>query len=256
MLWVRDSSKYTQHTFFCEDQTVENNSLSCCQIPTLSSFRKLCRLSRCPYIEKPENYWSCIAHLSAEDILKSAVIEEKTFKHSPWEGADNPLVPKFLCQQEGLITMFICCKFKKNLFNLWLYTHFFHNLITTGQGQTTPREKFWCQQKPLVTSVICFKFKKIYIFEVWFYLFILFFVLFYLFIYLFYFILFILFFLFFFFFTILYLYIARGRGWQPLGDELFISTGTSCHFGHLLQVLKKSLKSDFIQLFSWFYSCI
>ena len=57
-----------------------------------------------------------IAHLSAEDMLKSAVIEEK-FKHSPWVGADNPLGPKFLCQQEGLITLVICCKFKKNLFN-------------------------------------------------------------------------------------------------------------------------------------------
>ena len=26
---------------------------------------------------KPEDHWSCIAHLSAEDMLKSAVIEEK-----------------------------------------------------------------------------------------------------------------------------------------------------------------------------------
>ena len=32
---------------------------------------------------QPEDHWSCIAHLSAEDILKSAVIEEKKFKHSP-----------------------------------------------------------------------------------------------------------------------------------------------------------------------------
>ena len=39
--------------------------------------------------EKPEDHWSCIAHLSAEDMLKSAVIEEKKFKHSPWAGADN-----------------------------------------------------------------------------------------------------------------------------------------------------------------------
>ena len=35
----------------------------------------------------------------AEDMLKSAVIEEKKFKHNPWAGADNPLGPKFLCQQ-------------------------------------------------------------------------------------------------------------------------------------------------------------
>ena len=45
--------------------------------------------------KKPEDHWSCIAHLSAEDMLKSAVIEEKKFKHSPREGADNPFVPKF-----------------------------------------------------------------------------------------------------------------------------------------------------------------
>ena len=44
---------------------------------------------------KPEDHWSCIAHLIAEDMLKSAVIEEKTFKHSPWAGADNLLGPKF-----------------------------------------------------------------------------------------------------------------------------------------------------------------
>ena len=42
-----------------------------------------------------KNHWSCIAHLSAEDVLKSAVIEEKKFKHSPWAGADNSLGPKF-----------------------------------------------------------------------------------------------------------------------------------------------------------------
>ena len=39
------------------------------------------------------------------------------------------------------------------------------------------------------------------------------------------------------------MYIAPGRGWQPLGDGILMSTRTSCHFGHLLQVLKKSLWS-------------
>ena len=64
------------------------------------------------------NHGSCIAHLRAEAMLKSAVIELKKFKHSPRVGADNPLGPKFLCQQDGLITVVIYCKFKKNLFNL------------------------------------------------------------------------------------------------------------------------------------------
>ena len=50
---------------------------------------------------EPEDHWSCIAHLSAEDMLKSAVIAEKKFKHSLCAGADNPLGPKVLCQQEG-----------------------------------------------------------------------------------------------------------------------------------------------------------
>ena len=31
---------------------------------------------------KKEDHWSCIAHLSDEDMLNSAVIEEKKFKHS------------------------------------------------------------------------------------------------------------------------------------------------------------------------------
>ena len=30
---------------------------------------------------KPEDHWSCIAHLIAEDMLKSAVTEEKKFKN-------------------------------------------------------------------------------------------------------------------------------------------------------------------------------
>ena len=76
-------------------------------------------------MRKPEDHWSCITHLSAEDMLKSADIEEKKFKHSPRVGADNQLGPKLLYQQEGPITMVICCKFTKNLFNLWLYTHIF-----------------------------------------------------------------------------------------------------------------------------------
>ena len=47
---------------------------------------------------KPEDQWSCITHLNADDMLKSEVIDEKKFKHSPWAEADNPLGPNFLCQ--------------------------------------------------------------------------------------------------------------------------------------------------------------
>ena len=49
-------------------------------------------------------------------------------------------------------------------------------------------------------------------------------------------------------------YSPRGRGRQPQGDKILMSTETSCHFGDLLQVLKKkiSLKSDFIHTFNDF----
>ena len=41
---------------------------------------------------------------------------------------------------------------------------------------------------------------------------------------------------------------------QPLGDEILMSTGTSCHFGHLLQVSKKSLWS--LILYNFFHDFI
>ena len=94
-----------------------------------------------------------------------------SFKKSLWSlilynkcslaGADSPKGKKFWCQQICLVTSFICCKFKKNLFEVWFYTFFFfHDLI---QGTT-----FWCQQKGLITFPICCKFQR-NLFEVWFY---------------------------------------------------------------------------------------
>ena len=93
------------------------------------------------------------------------------FRHaySPGAGADNPFGKKFWCQQEHVVTSVICCKFQKNLFEVWFYTIFFMILfmyIAPGQVQT----KFWCQQKCFVTSFIWCKFQK-HVFEVWFYTF-------------------------------------------------------------------------------------
>ena len=52
------------------------------------------------------------------------------------------------------------------------------------------------------------------------------------------------------------MYIAPGQGQTTPGDKFFMSTETSCHFGHLLRVSNKiSLKSDFIHFLSWFYTC-
>ena len=73
-------------------------------------------------------------------MLKSAVIEERKFKHSRRVGADNPLGQKCLCQQESLITMVVCCKFK-NLQHLTLYTSFQEsiNVYSHRSGADNPR---------------------------------------------------------------------------------------------------------------------
>ena len=116
----------------------------------------------------------------------------------------------------------------KSLQPLTLYTSF-HDLINVYSRRSCADNpqgtKFWCQQKPLVTSVICYKFKT-NLFEVLFDTH---------------------------FFMNLYMYIAQGHRWRSLGDRILMSTGTSRHFSHLLQVAKKSLE---VLFYSWFYTFI
>ena len=73
-------------------------------------------------------------------------------RHSP-NGA------KIWCQQKGFITLPICCKFQRNLFQVSFNTIFFmiqYMYIAPGQGAYSPQgTKYWCQQKLLVTLVIC-----------------------------------------------------------------------------------------------------
>ena len=61
--------------------------------------------------------------------------------YSPGAGADNPLWIKSWCQQKSLVTLPICCKFQKKIFEVWFYKEFFMFLymyIAPGQGHTTP----------------------------------------------------------------------------------------------------------------------
>ena len=89
--------------------------------------------------------------------------------YSPGARAENPLGTNFWCQQKVLITSTICCKFQKNLFEFWFYTHVFPHVYSPGAGTDNPLwTKSWCQQKSLVTFPIRCKFQK-FIFEVWFY---------------------------------------------------------------------------------------
>ena len=62
------------------------------------------------------------------------------FKHSPRVGADDPLGPKFLCQQEGLITVNMV---KESLHSLILHTYFpdLINVYSRRSGADNPREQ-------------------------------------------------------------------------------------------------------------------
>ena len=50
------------------------------------------------------------------------------------------------------------------------------------------------------------------------------------------------------------MYIATGQGQTTPGDKILMSTETSCHFSHLLQVSKKSLWS--LILYNFFHDFI
>ena len=50
-------------------------------------------------------------------------------------------------------------------------------------------------------------------------------------------------------FMILYMYTVPGQRLTTSRDEILMSTGTSCHFGHLLKIYVKSLRSLILYIF-------
>ena len=150
--------------------------------------------------------------------------------YSRMSGAVNPRGQSFYVNRNLLSLRSFVASLKKNLFKVWFYTIFFHDFIhvySPGAGADSPQgTKFWCQQKCLITSFICSKFQK-NIFEVWFYTF------------------------FSWFNTYIY---PLGRGRQPPGDKILMSTERPYHFTHLLQVSKKSLWN--LILYNFFHDLI
>ena len=168
---------------------------------------------------------------------------------------------KFWCKQEHLVTSVICCKFKKKISLKSDFIHFFHDFIhvySPKERADSPQEtKFWCQQNCLVTSFICC---KLYIFfndlihvcslragggggrqppgdkilmstertyhfthllqvskkSLWSLI------------------------LYICFHDLIHVYSPGAGGIHPPGDKVFMSTETSCHFGHLLLVSNHS----------------
>ena len=85
--------------------------------------------------------------------------------------------------------------------------------------------KFWRQQKAQITLTICCKFQNDLV-EFWFYTHIL---------------------------IILYTYIAPGKGRQTLGVKILMSTESSYHFDHLLQVSNNLFEFWFYTHFLMFF---
>ena len=71
---------------------------------------------------KQKCLWSLILYISFHDLIHG-----------------NSLRTKFWCQLKDLITLPISCKLQRNLFKVWVYTLFFHDLIhvySPGAGET------------------------------------------------------------------------------------------------------------------------
>ena len=88
---------------------------------------------------KQEDHWSCIAHLSDEDMLNSAVIEETNFKHRLWVGGRQPIGTKHF-MSTGRPHHYIASL--KRISSTSDFIHSFHDLINVyshRSGADNPR---------------------------------------------------------------------------------------------------------------------
>ena len=153
---------------------------------------------------------------------------------TPGQGLTTPRGWNFYVNRNILTIWSFVASFKKNLFEVWFYAIFFMILymyIAPGQGQTAPRgQSFKSKEmsshfihlmqvlKKCLGSLILYNL----------------------------------------FYDLIHVYRPRGKGKQPPGDKIWMSTERHYHFTHLLQVSKKSLWSLilYIFFFSWFNTYI
>ena len=141
---------------------------------------------------------------------------------APGQGLTIPWGWNFyvLCQQEHLVTLVICCKFKRYFFEVWFYTFFFiilYMYIAPGQGQTAPRgQSFVANRNVLSLHSFVASLKKNG-FKVWFYTF---------------------------------FFIALGQGQTaPRGQNFDVNRKALSLYPLVASFKEISLKSDFIQFF-------
>ena len=144
--------------------------------------------------------------------------------YSPGAGDDNPLGTKFWCQQEHLFTSVICCKFKKNLFEVWFSTICFMILymyIAPGQGQTAPRGQSFDVNRNLLSLHSLVASLKKNDFEVWFYTI--------------------------FFHDLIHVYSPEAGAESPMGQNFDVNRKALSLYPFVASFKEISLKSDFIQ---------
>ena len=67
-----------------------------------------------------------------EDWFYTFFFHDLIHVYSPGAGTESPHGTKVWCQQKGLTTLIpICCKFQRNLFEVWFYAFFFFSWFNT-----------------------------------------------------------------------------------------------------------------------------
>ena len=145
-------------------------------------------------------------------MLKSVVIEEKKFKHSPWAGARQPIRAKILMWTGKPHHYVVSLKRISSISDfIHIFSWFNKMYIAAGQGQTTPGDKIL-----MSTEISCHLGHLLQVpnKSLWSLI------------------------LYNCFHDFMYVY-SPGQGLTTPWGQIFMSTGTSCHFGHLLQVSKR-----------------
>ena len=141
-------------------------------------------------------------------------------------GADNPRGQNFDVNRNLLSLS------KKSLWRLILY-NLFHDFIHVYSPRAVADNplgmKFWCQQEHLVTSVICCKFKKKSLWSLIVYQF---------------------------FHDFIHVYSPGAGADSPQGTKFDVNRKALSLYPFVASFKEISLKSDFIQFFPWFNTCI
>ena len=177
--------------------------------------------------------WLALHDLSCWQGRKSStqtnILNDFIHVYSPRAGTDNPLGIKFWCQQKFLITLPICCQFKKNLFKVWFFTTFYVFYIAPGRGRQPIRDK------NLMTTEMLFLFAHTLQVSKWSLRILILYT----------------------FLMILYIYIARGPGQKtPWGQTFDVNRKPSSLQPFVASFKQISLNSDFMHIFLMFFSYV